>query len=162
MNAWTYFGYDGLDVTFDSERVGAHDGLIVSAFSHGLSTELLQPSFGRDSENGDHTYYYVNRFVDRDMSMRYRGGAVGHTDLAQVATMAETYQRPTTDTEHEDLGSEGNLLPQNPTNEVDLTNTGSQTGGSPILDTVDNDNDEQSVCDSGSEKGDESDFYDDD
>ncbi|KAG9085750.1 hypothetical protein FS749_004132 [Ceratobasidium sp. UAMH 11750] len=31
-----------------------------------------------DSNDGDWEYHYVNRFVDRDMVMRYLGGGIGH------------------------------------------------------------------------------------
>ncbi|KAG8717545.1 hypothetical protein FRC11_003747 [Ceratobasidium sp. 423] len=39
----------------------------------------LALSVGHDSEH-DWKYYYVNRFVDRDMMIRYLGGGIGHFD----------------------------------------------------------------------------------
>ncbi|EIW76332.1 hypothetical protein CONPUDRAFT_15727, partial [Coniophora puteana RWD-64-598 SS2] len=52
---------------------------LIPAFSLGYTTSLLRPSKMRDSESkGDWINYYVNRFVDRDMMMRYLGFGVGH------------------------------------------------------------------------------------
>jgi hypothetical protein len=35
-----------------------------------------------------------HRFVDRDMSMRYRGGGLGHTDPVQTARLPHRYRTP--------------------------------------------------------------------
>jgi hypothetical protein len=74
---------------------------LIPAFHHGRTDELLPPSVARLPADNDEEwlYYYVNmyvlsssaaseshthsiliwnRFVDRDMLMRYRGGGVGH------------------------------------------------------------------------------------
>ncbi|TFY53731.1 hypothetical protein EVG20_g9986 [Dentipellis fragilis] len=52
---------------------------LIPAFAYGLTTDLLGPSKMRDSVlKGDWTNYYVSRFVDRDMMMRYLGWGVGH------------------------------------------------------------------------------------
>ncbi|KAG9093781.1 hypothetical protein FRC06_011376 [Ceratobasidium sp. 370] len=53
---------------------------LIPDFQSGISSDLLN---GRsvaldDQEHGDWTFYYVNRFVDRDMLMRYLGGGIGH------------------------------------------------------------------------------------
>ncbi|EPQ53857.1 hypothetical protein GLOTRDRAFT_139911 [Gloeophyllum trabeum ATCC 11539] len=53
---------------------GAH---IIPAYQDGRTTELLAPSIARDKD-GDFNYYYVNRFVDRDMFVRNIGVGVGH------------------------------------------------------------------------------------
>ncbi|KAM5537746.1 hypothetical protein V8D89_008514, partial [Ganoderma adspersum] len=54
---------------------------LMPAFAHGQSDRAL-PGFSvarRDDEDDtDWDYHYVGIFVDRDMLMRYRGGAVGH------------------------------------------------------------------------------------
>ncbi|KAI9059487.1 hypothetical protein FKP32DRAFT_1657872 [Trametes sanguinea] len=57
---------------------------LIPAFAEGRTTSLLGPSSlaRTPSENHeDWERYYVNRFVDRDMFMRYLGGAVGHGTL---------------------------------------------------------------------------------
>ncbi|KAG8761981.1 hypothetical protein FRC12_009250 [Ceratobasidium sp. 428] len=53
---------------------------LIPDFDSDMSSELLNgPSMALDDkEEGDWNYYYVNRFVDRDMLMRYIGGGVGH------------------------------------------------------------------------------------
>ncbi|KAJ7441110.1 hypothetical protein FB451DRAFT_1106240, partial [Mycena latifolia] len=51
---------------------------LIPAFSLGRTTSLLGPSVARDSIDGDWINYYVMRFVDRDMMMRYLGIGVGH------------------------------------------------------------------------------------
>ncbi|GJJ13555.1 hypothetical protein Clacol_007810 [Clathrus columnatus] len=50
---------------------------LIPAFAYGRTIELCPPSVTRDDE-GDWQYFYVNRFVDRDMLMRYLGLGVGH------------------------------------------------------------------------------------
>ncbi|KAI0357196.1 hypothetical protein OH77DRAFT_141434 [Trametes cingulata] len=54
---------------------------LIPAFAEGRTSSLLGPSaLSRPSSNHDEDWerFYVNRFVDRDMFMRYLGGAVGH------------------------------------------------------------------------------------
>ncbi|KAI6112660.1 hypothetical protein F5141DRAFT_1003094, partial [Pisolithus sp. B1] len=57
---------------------------LIPAFAYSTTDEFLGTSFVRewdkDTKDTDHDwrYYYVNCFVDRDMFMRFRGGAVGH------------------------------------------------------------------------------------
>ncbi|KIJ31600.1 hypothetical protein M422DRAFT_185748 [Sphaerobolus stellatus SS14] len=55
---------------------------LIPAFEHG-QTEALLPghSVGRAPTDAtlDFNHHYVNRFVDRDMYMRFLGGGVGHT-----------------------------------------------------------------------------------
>ncbi|KIJ53889.1 hypothetical protein M422DRAFT_242156 [Sphaerobolus stellatus SS14] len=54
---------------------------LIPAF-HYAESDLLKPgSVGRNLKDRDTDYlhYYVNRFVDRDMYMRYLGGGIGHT-----------------------------------------------------------------------------------
>ncbi|KIY66228.1 hypothetical protein CYLTODRAFT_355360 [Cylindrobasidium torrendii FP15055 ss-10] len=51
---------------------------LVPAFFYGRTLSLLEPSDFRDSPDGDWTNYYVMRFVDRDMLMRYLGYGIGH------------------------------------------------------------------------------------
>ncbi|KAJ7116991.1 hypothetical protein C8R44DRAFT_627458, partial [Mycena epipterygia] len=55
---------------------------LVPAFALGRTTSLLGPSKARDATNGDWINYYVMRFVDRDMMMRYLGIGVGHLQPA--------------------------------------------------------------------------------
>ncbi|KZT68005.1 hypothetical protein DAEQUDRAFT_728551 [Daedalea quercina L-15889] len=56
---------------------------LIPGFAYGKTTEYLQPSIARQPEDKDedYVYYYVGMFVDRDMLMRYLGGAVGHKGL---------------------------------------------------------------------------------
>ncbi|KAF8955983.1 hypothetical protein BDZ97DRAFT_1672464, partial [Flammula alnicola] len=51
---------------------------LISAFALGKTIRLLGQSSARDSLIGDWENYYINRFVDRDMMMRYVGTGVGH------------------------------------------------------------------------------------
>ncbi|PPR01795.1 hypothetical protein CVT24_001691, partial [Panaeolus cyanescens] len=59
---------------------------LIPAFAHGTTSEYLPyESIARNKELKDiighedyYRYYYVNMFVDRDMSMRYLGGGIGH------------------------------------------------------------------------------------
>ncbi|KAI5890309.1 uncharacterized protein SCHCODRAFT_02702895 [Schizophyllum commune H4-8] len=51
---------------------------LIPAFHYRRTTDLLGPSLCRDSRHGDWSKYYVGRFVDRDMMMRYLGLGVGH------------------------------------------------------------------------------------
>ncbi|KAL0563662.1 hypothetical protein V5O48_018402 [Marasmius crinis-equi] len=73
---------------------GAH---IIPAFDHGAAdprtslpswssgrqVEMLTTSGTRERETEDWKYYHINKFVDRDFFMRYRGGAVGHIQFHQ-------------------------------------------------------------------------------
>ncbi|KIJ32462.1 hypothetical protein M422DRAFT_265630 [Sphaerobolus stellatus SS14] len=58
---------------------GAH---LIPAFAHGQTIKLCAPSIARE-DDGDWEYYYVNRFVDRDMLMRHLGVGIGHMSLAE-------------------------------------------------------------------------------
>ncbi|KAG8695177.1 hypothetical protein FRC08_007994 [Ceratobasidium sp. 394] len=50
-----------------------------------------------DNEEGDWNYYYVNRFVNRDMLMCYIGGGVGHCWRIEepAAKLNESNETPT-------------------------------------------------------------------
>ncbi|KZT63977.1 hypothetical protein DAEQUDRAFT_815297 [Daedalea quercina L-15889] len=56
---------------------------MIPGFSYGRTEEYLPPSIARQPEDKDedYVYYYIGMFVDRDMLMRYLGGAVGHKGL---------------------------------------------------------------------------------
>ncbi|CDO77698.1 hypothetical protein BN946_scf184969.g49 [Trametes cinnabarina] len=58
---------------------------LIPAFAEGRTTRLLGWSkIARPSgESDDWERYYVNRFADRDMLMRYLGGGVGHRSMYQ-------------------------------------------------------------------------------
>ncbi|KAJ3882463.1 hypothetical protein F5051DRAFT_494399 [Lentinula edodes] len=60
---------------------------LIPAFIHGKSNDLLAtrlPTAARKvGESEDWLNYYVMIFVDRDMFMRYHGGAIGHIDIRQ-------------------------------------------------------------------------------
>ncbi|KAJ3874470.1 hypothetical protein F5051DRAFT_443301 [Lentinula edodes] len=60
---------------------------LIPAFVHGKSNDLLAtrlPTAARKvGESEDWLNYYVMIFVDRDMFMRYHGGAIGHIDIRQ-------------------------------------------------------------------------------
>ncbi|KAJ3002471.1 hypothetical protein NUW54_g5831 [Trametes sanguinea] len=56
---------------------------LIPAFAEGRTRSLLGPSMlarhaSEPQDDSDWERFYVNRFVDRDMFMRYLGGAVGH------------------------------------------------------------------------------------
>ncbi|KIJ40744.1 hypothetical protein M422DRAFT_84985, partial [Sphaerobolus stellatus SS14] len=53
---------------------------LLPAFAHGYVEELPPESLARPQKDAkeDWAYFYVNRFVDRDMYMRFNGGGVGH------------------------------------------------------------------------------------
>ncbi|GAB1527141.1 hypothetical protein RhiTH_010316 [Rhizoctonia solani] len=55
---------------------------LIPDFQSGTSTNLLNTPHSLSHDNpkrgADWCYYYVNRFVDRDILMRYLGGGVGH------------------------------------------------------------------------------------
>ncbi|KAG9080478.1 hypothetical protein FRC06_006529 [Ceratobasidium sp. 370] len=60
---------------------------LIPAFGFGRRNDTLRSGLASDDpELGDWHSYYVNRFVDRDMFMRYLGGGVGHfsPDIANV------------------------------------------------------------------------------
>ncbi|KAH7919092.1 hypothetical protein BV22DRAFT_1185026, partial [Leucogyrophana mollusca] len=59
---------------------------IIPAYSQGRTTKLLGRSGARDLPDGDWLNYYVMRFVDRDMMMRYTGLGVGHMNEAGFPT----------------------------------------------------------------------------
>ncbi|KAH9911513.1 uncharacterized protein B0H18DRAFT_842680, partial [Fomitopsis serialis] len=53
---------------------------ILPCFAYNFTAEYLPPSIARQPEERDmdYVYYYVGMFADRDMLMRYIGGAIGH------------------------------------------------------------------------------------
>ncbi|KAF8879128.1 hypothetical protein BD779DRAFT_1162769 [Infundibulicybe gibba] len=51
---------------------------LIPAFHCGRTPRLLGPSIAQDANEGDWVNYYVMRFADRDMIMRYLGMGVGH------------------------------------------------------------------------------------
>ncbi|KAG8958574.1 hypothetical protein FRC03_009004 [Tulasnella sp. 419] len=61
---------------------------LIPAFSKGRTKDLLDSSFIRDTD-GDFRFFFVNRFVDRDMYMRYRGNGIGHLERATRASGLE-------------------------------------------------------------------------
>ncbi|KAI5833921.1 hypothetical protein K523DRAFT_295015 [Schizophyllum commune Tattone D] len=70
---------------------------LIPAFAHGQTASLLTPSIARDHLTGDWESYYVSRFVDRDMMMRYLGLGVGHLnprdfphEVHQLANMPDS------------------------------------------------------------------------
>ncbi|KZT37964.1 hypothetical protein SISSUDRAFT_1129151 [Sistotremastrum suecicum HHB10207 ss-3] len=66
---------------------------IVPSFHKGRAPVYSQESCCYDVE-GDWNGFMVNRYVDRDMMMRYRGGGPGHLDPAQSLARQE-YPNPT-------------------------------------------------------------------
>ncbi|GAB1522320.1 hypothetical protein RhiTH_005434 [Rhizoctonia solani] len=70
---------DSFDFVHPSDIIRAVH--LIPDFQSGSSGTLLNfaKSIAHDSEeHWDWKYYYVNRFVDRDMLMRYLGGGIGH------------------------------------------------------------------------------------
>ncbi|KAI0668987.1 hypothetical protein C8Q78DRAFT_933009, partial [Trametes maxima] len=51
---------------------------LIPAFAHRRTAEYLPLRTQYQEDGGDWKYYYVNRFVDRDMFVRYLGSGVGH------------------------------------------------------------------------------------
>ncbi|KIM28587.1 hypothetical protein M408DRAFT_307928 [Serendipita vermifera MAFF 305830] len=53
---------------------------LIPAWHHGVVPDQDRVTTKFTSTNGlpDYRYYYINKFVDRDMYMRYLGGGVGH------------------------------------------------------------------------------------
>ncbi|KAF8300462.1 hypothetical protein DL93DRAFT_2233812 [Clavulina sp. PMI_390] len=82
---------------------------LIPAFSHGRTQALLRPSLYRHKE-GDWQYYYVNRFVDRDMFMRYTDLAVGHMqdadDNSEHGSLSEEQESSVSSEEVEEEPSE--------------------------------------------------------
>ncbi|QRV80198.1 hypothetical protein RhiJN_08213 [Ceratobasidium sp. AG-Ba] len=67
---------------------------LIPEFAAGTTTGFLQAATSISHDNSDQTDwngFYVNRFVDRDMLMRYIGGGVGHfrQKAGQAAASAE-------------------------------------------------------------------------
>ncbi|KAG9031058.1 hypothetical protein FS837_003120, partial [Tulasnella sp. UAMH 9824] len=52
---------------------------LIPAFAEGYDLSTVGHSYVQDAE-GDYKHYYIMKFVDRDMYMRYHGGGVGHLD----------------------------------------------------------------------------------
>ncbi|KAF8754162.1 hypothetical protein RHS01_06490 [Rhizoctonia solani] len=72
---------DSFDFVHPSDIIRAVH--LIPDFRSGSSGTLLSfaESVAHDSKDPEHwdwKYYYVNRFVDRDMLMRYLGGGIGH------------------------------------------------------------------------------------
>ncbi|KAL1939913.1 hypothetical protein VTO73DRAFT_9613 [Trametes versicolor] len=64
---------------------------LIPAFAEGRTATLLGPSSlarPHATVHEDWERYYVNRFVDRDMLLRYLGGAVGHRMCVTAAALA--------------------------------------------------------------------------
>ncbi|KAG8703791.1 hypothetical protein FRC08_002631 [Ceratobasidium sp. 394] len=62
---------------------------LIPAFNFGRRNDALRSGLASDDpELGDWQSYYVNRFVDRDMFMRYLGGGVGHfsPDITNISS----------------------------------------------------------------------------
>ncbi|KAI0030620.1 hypothetical protein K488DRAFT_53810 [Vararia minispora EC-137] len=69
---------------------------LIPAFAIGRTTSLLSPlSRFCDSLSGDWTNYYVSRFVDRDMMMRYLGWGIGHRNPPDFPHEADDLPRTT-------------------------------------------------------------------
>ncbi|KAH9854399.1 hypothetical protein C2E23DRAFT_726443 [Lenzites betulinus] len=80
---------------------------LVPAFAEGRTSILLRPSSLSRPPSDNHTdweRYYVNWFVDRDMFMRYLGGAVGHGTLLSPSVMSHC-SSATTSNEQDDTGA---------------------------------------------------------
>ncbi|KAI0733649.1 hypothetical protein C8Q72DRAFT_881207 [Fomitopsis betulina] len=62
---------------------------LIPAFHLGFTTRLLARSSARDATVGDYINWYVARFVDRDMMMRFLGWGIGHLNQADFPHEAE-------------------------------------------------------------------------
>ncbi|KAG9122111.1 hypothetical protein FRC07_001653 [Ceratobasidium sp. 392] len=75
-----------------------------------------------DDEEGDWKYHSVNRFVDRDMLMRYLGGGVGHlTQSTQTTYTMEAMEEDTDagEIEHGSIDGEDDILEDRDEEEVE-------------------------------------------
>ncbi|GJJ14858.1 hypothetical protein Clacol_009126 [Clathrus columnatus] len=70
---------------------------LIPAFAYGRTIDLCPPLVGRDDE-GDWQYFYVNRFVDRDMLMRYLGIGVGHKSPTEKSYEDASFHMENADT----------------------------------------------------------------
>ncbi|KAG9120429.1 hypothetical protein FRC07_004081 [Ceratobasidium sp. 392] len=82
---------------------------LIPAFNSGLDRSKKTP-LAQDHSDGDWKYHYVDRFVDRNMVMRYLGGAIGHFNqhapVDENADSQATYKMD--DTEEEEIEIEDN------------------------------------------------------
>ncbi|KIJ50228.1 hypothetical protein M422DRAFT_245470 [Sphaerobolus stellatus SS14] len=93
---------------------------LIPAFAHGKTNELLGKSIARryqEDQEEDWQFFYVNRFVDRDMLMRYMGGGIGHS--IQYSTITSTGFEESDDT-GEDLDTDSGQLPGPDTSRTEL------------------------------------------
>ncbi|KAG9120337.1 hypothetical protein FRC07_004206 [Ceratobasidium sp. 392] len=87
--SWKQHRLDRISYVDDGDANGAFDFIdpslvvrgvyLAPAFHLGRTKSFLRQSLAWDSpDEGDWAAYYVIRFVDRDMGMRYLGGGIGH------------------------------------------------------------------------------------
>ncbi|KIJ54888.1 hypothetical protein M422DRAFT_152963, partial [Sphaerobolus stellatus SS14] len=74
---------------------------LIPVFSEGRTNELLGESIARqydkEKDSKDWCFFYVNRFVDRDMLMRYMGGGIGHSIHYRVVNSVTLEFDPSTE-----------------------------------------------------------------
>ncbi|KAI0030723.1 hypothetical protein K488DRAFT_53583, partial [Vararia minispora EC-137] len=140
---------------------------LIPAFAIGRTTSLLSPlSRFSDSLSGDWTNYYVSRFVDRDMMMRYLGWGVGHrnppdfpheaNDLPRT-NMYEEFLAPAGEQagQSEMVGGEGN---SDGIGELDEDEELDDLDDEESAQSSDEEEDEEGVHDVGGDENDEFEF----
>ncbi|KLO04861.1 hypothetical protein SCHPADRAFT_840114 [Schizopora paradoxa] len=98
---------------------------LIPAFAHGKTSTLLRPLEPQtDDSELEWRNYYVNKFVDRDMYMRYTGLGVGHVaSNSSVLTNSVEDEDSEEELEDEDVGVEDSVPNSNdesPVTERDL------------------------------------------
>ncbi|KDR80175.1 hypothetical protein GALMADRAFT_62788 [Galerina marginata CBS 339.88] len=127
---------------------------LIPAFAHGHTRNILGPSkIGRPFSltDDDWQYFYVNKFVDRDMAMRYRGGGVGHKSTREATDFFKTDRDPL------DIKRRGRKQPSG--DEIDEGDSDEGDGDEGEGDTDEDDEDEMEY---GSEEEENDDDDDDD
>ena len=132
---------------------------LIPGFHYGRIFTLLGPSLAR-APSGDWRYYYVGRFVDRDIAMRYLGLGIGHrghrarTTDALDTVVCFASASGTATTAACSSPNDSAAAPAHPdAANVDMSHGGADRDG-------DSTDDEQLIADSGSEAPSDSEFED--
>jgi len=105
---------------------------LIPAFAYGKTPHLLHPSQARDFSTGDWVNYYVSRFVDRDMMMRYLGWGIGHRNPPDFTHEANALIASSSDRELEryEIPSDEDQPTMEEADELEGGDGGSDMGGS--------------------------------
>ncbi|KAL0062417.1 hypothetical protein AAF712_010696 [Marasmius tenuissimus] len=80
-----YTDTERTNLSFTNDCIYAHKvpWINYNTYDRRRSQDSVNPSGRGEQEEEDWRYYHVNMFVDRDMLMRYCGGAVGHIQFQE-------------------------------------------------------------------------------